>query len=183
MATIGYARVSTSDQYPDAQTDALTSAGCEMIFVDRASGKLARRPKLDAALDYLRAGDTLAVTKLDRLGRSLRHLLDLAAHLAGRGVDLRVLDQGIDTSTPGGRLFFAILGAIAEFERELLSERTRDGLDAARARGRQGGRRTVMTPQKLAAAQQLRDSGKTTTDIAAAVGVSRATLYRHLSRA
>lgn len=179
MAKIGYARVSTRDQHPEAQTDAL--AGCDRIFTDKASGKLARRPELDKALDYARPGDTLVVTKLDRLGRSLRHLLDLSTDLDSRGVDLRVVDQGIDTTTPGGRLFFHIIAAIAEFERELLSERTRDGLEAARARGRKGGRRPVMTPEKAAVARQMYDSKQHTMDvIAKTVGVSRATLYRHL---
>lgn len=181
MTKIGYARVSTRDQHPEAQTDALTAAGCERLFVDKASGKLARRPQLDAALDYLRAGDQLVITKLDRLGRSLRHLLDLSAHLSDRGIDLQVLDQGIDTSTPGGRLFFSILGALAEFERELLSERTRDGLEAARARGRKGGRRPVMTPEKAAAARRMVDAKEHSMQtIAEILGVSRASLYRAL---
>lgn len=181
MAMIGYARVSTRDQHPEAQVDALTAAGCIRVFTDKASGKLARRPQLDRALDHLREGDTLVVTKLDRLGRSIRHMLELAADLEKRGVDLKVLDQGIDTSTPGGRLFFHILAAIAEFERELLSERTLDGLAAARARGRKGGRRPVMTPEKIQVARQMYDSKSYTMDqIAKTVGVSRATLYRHL---
>ena len=112
---IGYARVSTRDQHPEAQSDALTAAGCERVFTDKASGKLGRRPELDEALRGLRAGDQLVVTKLDRLGRSLEHLIDLSNDLQGREVDLVVLDQGIDTSTAVGRMFFQILGAIAEF--------------------------------------------------------------------
>lgn len=180
MAKIGYARVSTRDQHPEAQTDALKTAGCDKVFVDKASGKLARRPQLDKAMEYLRSGDSLVITKLDRLGRSLRHLMDLAEDLGKRNVDLVVLHQGIDTTTPGGRLFFAILGAIAEFERELLSERTRDGLEAARARGRKGGRRPVMTEEKLAVAKQMYESKQHTVEaIAKTVGVSRTTLYRH----
>ena len=139
---IGYARVSTHDQHPEAQHDALLAAGCnpDHIYIDKASGKLARRDELDKALLVLREGDQLAITKLDRLGRSLAHLIALSAELQQRGVDLVVLDQGIDTSTAVGRMFFQILGAIAEFEHALMSERTMDGLAAARARGRRAGR-------------------------------------------
>ena len=130
-------RVSTREQHPEAQHDALTVAGCDDVFVDKASGKLARRPELDKALlSANRVGDQLVVTKLDRLGRSLEQLIELSNTLQTRGVDLVVLDQGIDTSTAVGRMFFQILGAIAEFEHALMSERTRDGLGAARARGR-----------------------------------------------
>ena len=136
---IGYARVSTRDQHPDAQADALRAAGCERILTDKASGKLARRPQLDEALRGLRAADQLVVTKRDRLGRSLEQLIDLSQQLHDNHVDLVVLDQGIDTSTAVGRMFFQILGAIAEFEHALMSERTLDGLAAARARGRTGG--------------------------------------------
>lgn len=187
MSLVGYARVSTRDQHPEAQTDALTAAGCERTFVDKASGKLASRPKLDKALEFLRAGDTLVITKLDRLGRSVRNLIELAAKLKAMDVDLRVLDQGIDTATAGGRLFFHILAAIAEFEHALLSERTHDGLEAARARGRKGGRRAVLTDNKLAVARRMYDErgddGKrayTVHEIAETVGCSRATLYRAL---
>lgn len=181
MALIGYARVSTTDQHPEAQIDALTVAGCERVFTDKASGKLARRPELDKALEFLRSGDTLVITKLDRLGRSVRNLVDLSLDLSARGVGLRVLHQGIDTSTPGGRLFFHIVASIAEFERDLISERTRDGLEAARARGRQGGRRPKMTDTKLATAREMYDSKRyTVAQIAETLGVSRATLYRAL---
>ena len=136
---IGYGRVSTRDQHPEAQHDALRAAGCDQVFIDKASGKLARRPELDRALlSANRKGDQLVITKLDRLGRSLEHLIELSNDLQARGVDLVVLDQGIDTSTAVGRMFFQILGSIAEFEHALMSERTIDGLAAARARGRTG---------------------------------------------
>jgi len=184
MGTIGYARVSTVEQNTDGQHDALTAAGCERIFTDRASGKLARRPQLDAMLDYARSGDTVVITKLDRLGRSVRHLLDVAALLAERGIHLRVLNLGIDTSTPSGKLTFVILGGVAEFERDLISERTNEGLAAARARGRKGGRRPVLSSAKVAHARKLRDGGDhTMAEIADLVGCSRATLYRVLDPA
>jgi DNA invertase Pin-like site-specific DNA recombinase len=181
---IGYARVSTEDQNLDAQTDRLTAAGCAKIFTDKASGKLDRRPQLDACLNYLRPGDQLVVTKLDRLGRSLRHLLTLVGDLETRRVDLVVLDQAIDTSTPVGKMLFAVIGAVAEFERDLISERTRAGLDAARARGRKGGRRPVMTADKARVAGQMYDTRQHTIEqIARTIGVSRATVYRYLDAA
>ena len=187
---IGYGRVSTRDQNPDAQRDALAAAGCERVFIDKASGKLARRPELDRALLVTRAGDQLVVTKLDRLGRSLAHLIDLSKNLQARNVDLVVLDQGIDTSTAVGRMFFQILGAIAEFEHALISERTMDGLAAARARGRSGGQKPKLTPRQARIAQEMYDEtgqdGKrryTVAQIAAEFGVTRPTIYRHLQPA
>src|SRR5262249_53003209 len=185
---IGYGRVSTRDQNPSAQHDALTAAGCEQIFIDKASGKLARRPELDKALLVARRpGDQLVVTKLDRLGRSLEHLISLSRDLQEHGVDLVVLDQGIDTSTAVGRMFFQILGAIAEFEHALMSERTRDGLVAARARGRTGGQKPKLTPRQARIAQAMYDEtgpdGKrryTVAQIANEFGVTRPTIYRHL---
>ncbi len=187
---IGYGRVSTRDQNPDAQQDALTAAGCEQIFTDKASGKLARRPELDKALLVAcRRGDQLVVTKLDRLGRSLEHLIDLSAELQKRGVDLVVLDQGIDTSTAVGRMFFQILGAIAEFEHALMSERTLDGLAAARARGSTGGQKPKLTPRQARIARQMYEetgpdgrSLHTVAQIAAEFGVTRPTIYRHLAK-
>lgn len=187
---IGYGRVSTRDQNPEAQHDALTAAGCEEIFIDKASGKLARRPELDKALlSANRSGDQLVVTKLDRLGRSLEHLIELAKLLQDREVDLVVLDQGIDTSTAVGRLFFQIIGAIAEFEHALMSERTMDGLAAARARGRTGGQKPRLGPRQVKLARQMYDEtgedGKrkhTVAQIAAEFGVSRPTIYRHLAK-
>lgn len=152
------------------------------------SGKLASRPELDTALLMARAGDELVVTRLDRLGRSLEHLLALSKDLQARGVDLVVLDQGIDTSTPVGTMFFQILGAVAEFEAALASERTLDGLAAARARGRRGGHKPKLTPRQAAIAQAMYDEtgddGKrryTVAQIAEEFGVSRPTIYRHLA--
>ncbi|MBP2371754.1 recombinase family protein [Pseudonocardia parietis] len=187
---IGYGRVSTRDQHLEAQHDALTAAGCEEIFVDKASGTLARRPELDKALLTAgRAGDQLVITKLDRLGRSLEHLIGLSKQLQAKQVDLVVLDQGIDTSTPVGRMFFQILGAIAEFEHALMSERTIDGLAAARARGRTGGQKPKLGPRQVALARQMyeetgADSKRryTVAQIAAEFGVTRPTIYRHLSK-
>jgi DNA invertase Pin-like site-specific DNA recombinase len=184
---IGYGRVSTRDQNPDSQRDALAAAGCDKILVDRASGKLARRPELDKALLVARAGDRLVVTKLDRLGRSLEHLIALSKELQARDVNLVVLDQGIDTATAVGRMFFQILGAIAEFEHALMSERTRDGLEAARARGRTGGQRPKLTARQAKIAQAMYDEtgpdgrrAHTVQQIADEFGVTRPTIYRHL---
>ena len=188
---IGYGRVSTRDQHPEAQHDALAAAGCEQIFIETASGKLARRQQLEKALlSANRAGDQLVVTKLDRLGRSLDHLIELSRQLQEREVDLVVLDQGIDTSTAIGRLFFQIIGAIAEFEHALMSERTMDGLAAARARGRTGGQKPKLSPRQVRLAREMYDEtgedGKrkhTVATIAAEFGVSRPTIYRHLDKA
>lgn len=181
MALIGYGRVSTRDQNPDAQRDQLTAAGVDELFIDKASGKLASRPQLDAALRHLRAGDVLVVTKLDRLGRSVKHLAAIAGELEERGVELRVLQQGIDTTTSVGRLFFHILAAIAEFEHELIKERTADGIQAARARGRNGGRKPTLTEAAVLQAQSMYDSGDYTVDqIAKAFKTTRPTLYRAL---
>lgn len=181
-ALLGYARVSTGAQDLALQHDALNAAGCLRIFEDTASGALDDRPQLAELLDHLREGDTLVVWRLDRLGRSLRHLIDTVTALADRGVGFRSLRESIDTTTPGGRLVFHVFAALAEFERDLISERTHAGLAAARARGRMGGRRTVMTPAKLTVAREMYDSRQhTTAAIAAVVGVSRATLYRALA--
>ena len=180
---LGYARVSTVDQNPDLQLDALKDAGCYRVFVDQASGALENRPQLHAILDQLRPGDTLAVWKLDRLGRSLRHLIEVVACLDQRGVGFRSLQENLDTTTPGGRLVFHLFGALAEFERDLIRERTTAGLNAARARGRKGGRPSVLPPPKLAVARQMYDSRQhTVSEIAQVLGVSRASIYRHLAR-
>ncbi len=188
---IGYGRVSTRDQHPEAQHDALTGAGCDEVFIDKASGELARRPGLDKALlSANRAGDQLVVTKLDRLGRSLEHLIELSNQLQDKGVDLVVLDQGIDTSTAVGRMFFQILGSIAEFEHALMSERTMDGLAAARARSRTGGQKPKLGTRQVTLAREMYDErgedGKrryTVQQIADEFGVTRPTIYRHLATA
>src|ERR1039458_185295 len=187
---IGYARVSTLDQPPESQHDALLAAGCDPdhIHIDKASGKLARRPELDKALLVLREGDQFAVTRLDRLGRSLTHLLALAEELRQRGVDLVVTEQGIDTSTAGGRLFFHIIGAVAEFEHALMSERTAEGVAGAQPRGGPGGQKPKLRPRQVELAQQMYaetgEDGKrryTVAAIATEFGVSRPTIYRHLT--
>ena len=179
---VGYARVSTREQHPEGQTDALNAAGCEKVFTDHASGTLAARPALTEMLGYLRSGDTVVVTKLDRLGRSVKNLKQVADDLHERGVGLRALSQGIDTTTPGGRLFFHMLAAIAEFEHDLIVERTHDGLAAARARGRSGGPKFKMTPNKIRQARAMYDAGgHTVQEIADTFGVSRPTIYRHLT--
>jgi DNA invertase Pin-like site-specific DNA recombinase len=178
---VGYARVSTLDQKPALQTDALTSAGCERLFTETASGAQRDRPELKAALAYLRSGDTLVVWKLDRLARSMRQLIETVDDLQARGIELRSLTESIDTATSGGRLVFHIFGALAEFERALIRERTRAGLEAARARGKNGGRPTTFGPKQLAAAKaMLADPAIRVEDVAAHLKVSPATLYRHL---
>lgn len=177
---IGYARVSTDDQTTAPQVDALTAAGCTRIYEETASGALRGRTELAACLDYLRAGDVLVIAKLDRLGRSLAHLIDTVAQLDARGIGLRSLGEGIDTTTAAGRLLLHVLGSIAEFERDLIRERTTAGLAAAKKRGRTGGRPVTMTADKVAAAKALIANGSTAAAAAKAVGVGRATLYRHL---
>jgi len=188
MARIGYARVSTHSQKEDSQVDELTAFGCEKIFTDKVTGKLAERPELDKALAYLRDGDVFVVTRLSRAMRSLKHLIALAEELRDRGVGLVVLKQQIDTTTPTGRLVFHILGAIDEFQRELIVEGTHEGLAAARARGRTGGRRPKLTDKQAAHARELYaevgEDGKrkyTVAEIAGLLGgVSRTTIYRVL---
>jgi DNA invertase Pin-like site-specific DNA recombinase len=180
---LGYARVSTADQNPELQLDALKAAGCYRLFVDTASGALDERPQLAKVLDQLRPADTLVVWKLDRLGRSLRHLIDTIAELQRREVGFRSLQEDIDTTTPGGKLVFHIFGALAEFERDLIRQRTLAGLAAARARGHAGGRPPSMTPTKIALARQMYDARQhSLAEIARALGVSRASIYRHLER-
>ena len=157
MALIGYARVSTAEQDTALQTDALRKAGCERVFEDTVSGAKAERPGLTAALAYLRDGDVLAVWRLDRLGRSLPHLIDTIGELDVRGVGFRSLTESIDTTTSGGRLIFHVFGALGQFERDLIRERTKAGLTVAAARGRKGGRKPVVNAEKL---QRVREHGQ-----------------------
>lgn len=178
---VGYARVSTEDQNLDLQTDALKSVGCEHLFTDQLSGAAKNRPGLDEALKYLRLGDTFVVWKLDRLGRTVKGLVDLVESLQKKGIQFRSLTDGIDTSTSAGRFFFHVMAALAQMERELIRERTRAGLTAARARGRLGGRKPKMDSSKVKAAKHLLDSGVPVNEVAKNLGVSRATLYRAIS--
>ena len=180
---IGYARVSTLDQNPDLQLERLKEAGCERTIIEKASGARADRPELTRLLrDMLRDGDTLVVWKLDRLARSLKQLIDTAQNLKARGIGLVSLTDAIDTSSPGGMLVFHMLGAIAEFERALIKERTAAGLAEARRKGRIGGRPRGMQPKDVGAARALlADGSLTSKEVAARFNVSKATPYRHLS--
>jgi DNA invertase Pin-like site-specific DNA recombinase len=181
---VGYARISTDEQTLALQEDALKRASCEHLYKDIISGAKAERPGLEAALHFTRSGDTLVVWRLDRLGRSLRHLIDIMTTLEARGIGFKSLTEQIDTTTSGGKLIFHIFGALAEFERDLIRERTRAGLAAARARGRKGGHpraAALNTPRKVQMAQALYDNEKyTIDDVCKMVGVSRATLYRYV---
>src|SRR4051812_2401631 len=178
---IGYARVSTLDQTLALQQDALTVAGCEHIYTDTVSGSVTDRPGLTQALSHLRAGDTLVVWRLDRLGRSLAHLIDTVKQLQERGVGFRSLQEQIDTTTSGGKLVFHVFGALAEFERDLIRERTHAGLAAARARGRLFGRPKVLSPRKMEQLRTLaKDERNTVTEICQTLGISRATFYRYI---
>ncbi len=183
MAQIGYARVSTADQSLDLQMDALRKAGCERIFEDTASGSKSERPGLAAAMAYLRDGDTLIVWRLDRLGRSLPHLIETIGALEARGVGFKSLTESIDTTTPGGRLVFHLFGALSQFERDLIRERTRAGLAAARARGRKGGRKPVVTADKLRRAREHITNGLNVREAAARVRVGKTSLYAALQAA
>ncbi|MDN5930998.1 MAG: recombinase family protein, partial [Pseudonocardia sp.] len=183
MARYGYARVSTRDQNIDHQLDALTAAGvsADNLFIEKVSGKLASRPQLDAMVKVLAPGDEVVVTRLKRIGRSQTHLLELVRWFGEHEVDFVVLEQGIDTSTPGGRLVFHFLAALAEYDREMIVEGTLDGLAAARARGRVGGRPPALSQRQLDQAQHMYDSGRhTVEEIAETFHVGRTTLYRAL---
>jgi DNA invertase Pin-like site-specific DNA recombinase len=178
---IGYARVSTHEQTLNLQQDALTSAGCTKIFTDTASGAKSERKGLDEALDYVRSGDTLVVWRLDRLGRSLPHLIATMTALEERGIGFKSLTENIDTTTSGGKLIFHIFGALAEFERNLIKERTTAGLSAARARGRKGGRPKALTGRQVSIALALyNDKQHSIEEICRTLKISRATLYRSI---
>ena len=183
MTRYGYARVSTREQNPDSQYDALTAAGVAPpnIVIEKVSGKLASRAKLDALLAGLQSGDQVVVTRLRRIGRNHQHLLDLAAWFEDHHIDLVVLEQGIDTSTPIGRMFFRFMAAMAEFDREAIVEGTMEGLAAARARGRVGGRPPKLSQRQVDQAQRMYDEGAdTVSEIAETFGVARSTLYKQL---
>ena len=181
MSLIGYARVSTAEQDLALQLDALQAAGTTRVFEDRGvSGAKTERPGLTAALSFLREGDTLVVWKLDRLGRSMTHLLHTVTDLESRGVGFRSLTENVDTTTPTGRLVFHIFGALGQFERDLIRERTNAGLTAAAARGRKGGRPVAATPEKIARARHLLASGLTVREAAARVKVGKSALYAAL---
>jgi len=182
---VGYARVSTAEQDPALQLDALGQVGCSRVFTDHASGSREDRPELAAVLDSLRPGDTLVMWRLDRLGRSLPHLIDTVTALAERGVGFRSVTEVIDTTTAGGRLVFHLFGALAEFERQLIRDRTLAGLAAARARGRVGGRPRTMTPAKLRLARAMRaqDPPMSLGAIAVELGLPKSTVARNLSDA
>lgn len=180
---IGYARVSTRDQNLALQLDALKTAGCKPIFDEKVGATTRIRPALEKTLATLEKGDTLVVWKLDRLGRSVKQLVEFVADLQKRGIEFRSLTEGIDTSTPAGRFFFHIMAAMAEMERELIRERTRAGLDSARAKGLVGGRKKAMDEKKVANAKTLLETGTPPKEVADLCGVSVATLYRYIPAA
>ena len=181
---IGYARISADDQNLNLQRDALNHAECEQIFEDQLSGAKAERPGLQQALQYARAGDTIVVWRLDRLSRSLKDLIEMVTLLESKGIGLRSLQEAIDTSSSSGKLIFHIFGALAEFERNLIRERTQAGLQAARARGRKGGRPKSLNKDKQALAVKLYDEKKHTVDqICEMMGVSKPTLYKYIDAA
>jgi len=175
---IGYARVSTTDQNLTLQKDALQKVECERIYEDEMTGTKENRPGLNTALEVLREGDTLIVWKLDRLGRSVKSLIKFVSDLNAKNIHFKSLTESIDTSTPSGRFFFHVMASLAQMERELIVERTKAGLDAARKLGRVGGRKRVMTESKLASAKKLLNSGVPAKEVAKDLGVSLATLYR-----
>lgn len=177
---IGYGRVSTSDQNVESQKDALLKAGVDEIFLDTFTGTKSSRPELDRMKSMIRTGDTIVITRLDRLGRSTKDLLNLVSDLKDQGINLEVIEQSINTSTPEGKLFFTLVASFAEFEREIMRARTIDGLNSARARGRVGGRKPAMSKAKIETAKQMYSEGRYVKDIADILGVSRPTIYRAL---
>lgn len=178
---VGYARVSRRDQKLEPQRDALLTDGCERVFEEKISSREAHRAALQEAFNYCRKGDVLVVVRLDRLGRSLRELIDLVGELEGRGVGFRSLKESLDTTTPGGKLVFHVFGALAEFEREIIRDRTMAGLESARARGRRGGRPRALDENRAKLAKRLKSEGEhSVEEICQMLGVGRSTLYRYL---
>lgn len=180
---VGYARVSQNDQDTTAQAMRLEAAGCQRIFTETISSRVERRPQLQACLEYLREGDALVAVRLDRLARSTRELLEIAQGLENRGIDLVVLDQQLDTSTPAGKLMFSVLAAIAQFERDLIRERTLDGLARAKAQGKVGGRRPTIAGQRAQLVKRLAAEGQSVRQIAASIEASPSAVHRLLCRA
>jgi DNA invertase Pin-like site-specific DNA recombinase len=179
---VGYIRTSKKEQNPQLQRRDLLAAGCEKLFEEQISSRKAQRPELRAALEYVREGDALVVWKLDRFGRSLQELIELVGDLKERGVEFVSLRESIDTTTPGGKLVFHVFGAVAEFERDLVLERTVAGLEAARARGRRGGRPRALDESKARLARRLKAEGEhSVEEICSMLGVGRSTLYRYLA--
>jgi len=184
MMIIGYARVSMHDQNLDLQKDALNEAGCEKIFVDKITGKLLNRPGLEKTMEVLRSGDTLIVWRLDRLGRSLKHLIEIVSELENREIGFKSLTESIDTTSPTGKLVFHLFGALAEFERNLIAERTKAGLAAARARGRVGGRPPALDEKQREALVLLyKEKKHSVNEICKIMGISKQTLYNYLRKA
>jgi len=179
---VGYARCSTADQKLDSQIDALKVAGCKKIFDDKASGKSTDRPGFHKALAYLREGDTLVVYKLDRLSRSTKDMLQIAEQLKEHGVHLKSLSDEIDTSTPHGSFFFTVCAAFAQLEREMIVSRTRAGLNAAKARGKVGGRPELVTKEKAVMAKELLVKGMSTKEVCGVLGLTKATMYRGIAK-
>lgn len=179
---VGYSRVSTIDQHPELQIDALKKAGCERIFEDKLSGSTTKRPGLQRCLKTLQEGDRLVIWRMDRLARNLRDLIGLLEDFDKRGIQFQSLTEQLDTNTPGGKLIFHIFGALAEFERALIIERTREGMKAARSRGIRAGRKAKLSRQQIEHARRLIDEGQYRWQVADLLSVSRATLYRSLER-
>lgn len=180
---IGYARISTIDQNVSLQVDALNKAGCEKIFQDISSGSKTDRPGLDELLAFIRSGDTLVVWRLDRLGRSLKHLINVIDSLSARQIGFQSLQEGFDTNTSGGKLVFQIFGSLAEFERNLIRERTVAGLAAARARGRNGGRKNKLTPQQIGTLQKMaKNKQYSVGEICQTMSISKPTYYKYLAK-
>ncbi len=180
---IGYARVSTDDQNMSLQLDALQAAGCNKVFTDQLSGATTKRPGLDQALAALQTGDVLTVWRLDRLGRTMRHLVNMVHEFGERGIGFQSLTEAMDTTTAGGELLFHVMGALAQFERRLNAERSRAGIEAARRRGKHLGRPADLTPEKISHARQMIDSGQqSVTGMAKIIGVHRVTLHKALKR-